>query len=228
MPRAVLLDALGTLLRLEPPAPRLRAALAAAGAVVSPDQARAAVAAEIAYYRAHLGDGRDAAGLAELRRRCAAVMAEALPPPARALGPAVLLDCLLRAIRFTPYPEVPDVLRALRAAGARVVVVSNWDVSLHEALAATGLAPLVDGALSSAEVGAAKPDRRIFDLALELAGARAADAVHAGDSVEADVHGAIAAGITPVLVHREGEAVGAPPPGVRVVRDLRPLAGPYA
>ena len=53
----------------------------------------------------------------------------------------------------------------------RLVVVSNWDVSLHERLAETGLAPLVDGAVASAEVGAAKPDRAIFAHAL---GSRAA------------------------------------------------------
>ena len=55
------------------------------------------------------------------------------------------------------------------------MVVSNWDVSLHERLAETGLAPLVDGAVASAELGAAKPDPAIFARGLELAGAAAAD-----------------------------------------------------
>ena len=55
--------------------------------------------------------------------------------------------------------------------GIRLVVVSNWDVSLHERLAETGLAPLLDGAVASAELGAAKPDPAIFARGLELAGA---------------------------------------------------------
>jgi putative hydrolase of the HAD superfamily len=194
---------------------------------VGEDEAAAAMRAEIAYYRAHLGDGRDPAALADLRRRCAGAMAAALPPAARELGPEALLGCLTRAIRFTPYPEAPAALAALRAAGRRLVVVSNWDVSLHEALAATGLAALVDGAISSAEAGAAKPDPAIFARALALAGDAAPEqAIHVGDSVLADVRGAQAAGITPVLVARAGApAPDAPvPEGVRVVPDLRALA----
>lgn len=55
---------MGTLLTFEPPAPHLRAALAAAtgGDDVDEAAARDAIRAEIAYYRAHLHEGRDAAG----------------------------------------------------------------------------------------------------------------------------------------------------------------------
>ena len=53
-----------------------------------------------------------------------------------------------------------------------MVVVSNWDASLPAALAATGLAPLVDAVLTSAEVGAAKPDAAIFERALASPGWR--------------------------------------------------------
>jgi putative hydrolase of the HAD superfamily len=217
-PRAVLLDALGTLLALEPPAPRLVRELAARGAAVSEEEAGAALRAEIAFYRAHHDLGSDRDGLAELRARCTEVLREALPVAAR--GAPDLQGALLASLRFRAYDEVPGALRALRAAGARLVVVSNWDVSLHDALAATGLAPLVDGAISSAEAGAAKPDPRIFARALALAGAGAAGALHVGDSVEFDVAGARAAGIEPVLVLRDG---GDPPPGVRTVRSLSSL-----
>ena len=48
-------------------------------------------------------------------------------------------DALLAAIRFRAYPEVPAVLERLRAGGARLAVVSNWDVSLHDVLERTGL-----------------------------------------------------------------------------------------
>ena len=70
------------------------------------------------------------------------------------------------------------------------MAASNWDVSLHEQLDRTGLTPLLDGALSSAEVGAPKPDPEIFVRALALAGARPEEAWHVGDDVEADVGGA--------------------------------------
>ena len=84
-----------------------------------------------------------------------------------------LTDALLAALRFRAYPDAAPALRELRALGLRLVVVSNWDASLHERLHETGLAPLVDGAVASAELGHAKPDRAIFEHALELAGRRA-------------------------------------------------------
>ena len=73
------------------------------------------------------------------------------------------------------------------------MVVSNWDFSLHERLSETGLTPLLDGAIACAEAGAAKPDPAIFERALALAGTR--DAWHVGDTPEADLEGARAAGL---------------------------------
>jgi putative hydrolase of the HAD superfamily len=215
----VLLDALGTLLELEPPAPRLQAELAMRGGAVSEDEADAALRTEIAYYRAHHDEAVDAAALARLRDRCTAVLARALPEHVR--GVPDLRGALLASLRFRPYPEVPGALAALRTAGLRLVVVSNWDVSLHEALATTGLAPLLDGAVSSAEAGVAKPAPGIFARALALAGDVApAAAIHVGDDLAADVAGARAAGIVPVLIVRDG----APrPAGVMVLDDLQAL-----
>jgi putative hydrolase of the HAD superfamily len=219
-PRAVLLDALGTLLELPDPRPALVAGLAERGAAVGEAEAGAALAAEIAFYRAHHDEAGDAEALADLRARCTEVLRAALPARARAAPD--LQGALLGALRFRPFPEVPAALRALRAGGARLVVLSNWDVSLHEALAATGLAPLVDGAVSSAEAGAAKPDPRAFAAALAVAGVAAGDAVHAGDSVEHDVAGARAAGVRPVLVARDGAPAV---PGVPAVASLAELPG---
>jgi putative hydrolase of the HAD superfamily len=212
--RAALLDALGTLVELERPWPHLVAELGARGVPVAEDDARRAMRAEMAYYRANHDDASDRAGLEDLRRRCAGIVAGELGV---ALPVAEVEEAMLAAIRFRPYPEVPGVLRALRERGVRLVVVSNWDVSLHDVLEATGLRALVDGVVTSAEFGAAKPDPAIFAHALALAGARASDAVHAGDDVEADVGGARAAGIEPVYVARDGEAA---PPGVRAVPTL--------
>ncbi|MBI5106315.1 MAG: HAD-IA family hydrolase [Solirubrobacterales bacterium] len=219
--RAVLLDALGTLLELEPPWPLLREELARRGVEVTEDDARGALLAEMAYYRAHHDEAVDLAALDDLRDRCTAVLAAGLPPRARELPD--LKAALLASLRFRPYPEVPEVLAALRERGAALVVVSNWDVSLHGVLAATGLAPLVDHVLTSAEEGAAKPDRAIFARALARAGARPGEAVHAGDSVEADVEGARAAGVRAVLVARDGAPA---PAGVEAVADLRGLLAP--
>src|SRR5262249_35277199 len=103
------------------------------------------------------------------------------------------------------------------------VVVSNWDWSLHERLHETGLDALVDGALASAEVGSAKPDGAIFAAALELAGTAPEETWHVGDTPEADVDGARAAGIRPILIAREGSA---PAGAVRSLSELIPLLRP--
>ena len=170
--RAVLVDAMGTLVHLRDPAPVLAQRLG-----IAEDDARRALRAEIAYYRAHHLEGRDDASLLDLRLRCV-----------DALGlEGAGLDDLLGAIRFEADPAAARVLTALRAMGLRTVAVSNWDVSLPEALAGVGLAGLLDGIVASAAVGAAKPDPRPFERALELAGVRAAEAVHVGDSAREDV-----------------------------------------
>lgn len=231
MRRAVLLDALGTLVELEPPVPLLRRELRERFELeVGEDEARRALRAEIAYYRAHHDEARDEATLADLRARSAAALRDALPAAAAELPLAPLTEALLAALRFRPYPEVPEALAALHTAGARLVVVSNWDVSLHAVLDETGLAPLLDGVVTSAELGTAKPARAPFARGLELAGAAAGDALHVGDSVEHDVAGALAVGIEPLLLVRTAETARGfpapdgsvtPPPGVRVVATLR-------
>lgn len=212
-PRAILLDCLGTLVRLEPPAARLATALG-----VGVADAGRAVRAEIAYYRAHMHEATDAARLAGLRRDCAAVVASALAlsVPAEAVEAA-----LLAALVFTPYADAEPALRRWRGDGVRLVVVSNWDVSLHEVLARTGLASLLDGAISSAEAGAAKPDPAPIRAGLELAGVAAHEAWLVGDTPAADVAGARAAGVTPVLLDRAGRWPDARVRRVRSLTDLR-------
>lgn len=205
---AVLLDALGTLVALEPPGPLLRGELAARGRAVSLAEADAAMAREMAFYRAKHARAVDAAGLAGLRADCARVLDEALPPAARGLPD--LLDVLMASLRFSAYPDAAPALRALRGRGVRLVVCSNWDVSLHEVLSRTGLAPLVDGVVTSAELGVAKPDPAIFGEALEVAGGvRPERALHVGDDPDADLAGARGAGLEALLLDRSGRAPGA-------------------
>lgn len=224
--RAVLLDALGTLVELQPPAPRLRHQLAARfGAEVSLAEAEVAIAAEIGYYRAHLNEGRDADALGELRLRCARTLRDALPWPARAAVPegTALVETLLASLHFEPFPDAVVALPRLRSGGRRLVVVSNWDVSLHELLRRRGLAELLDGAVSSAEVGCAKPATAIFQRALALAQVAPSQAMHVGDTPASDVDGALAAGIAPVLLVRKSTAPVQATRGVPVIRSLSEL-----
>lgn len=219
----MLLDALGTLVDLDDPVGGVGAALAARGVTAAPAEVGGALRREMAFYRANHQVAKDAEGLERLRDRCAEVFAEALPATA-ALGAGETRAALLEGLRFTAFDEVPAALEALRARGARLVIVSNWDVSLHGVLEETGLAGRFDAVLTSAEEGVAKPDGAIFARGLERAGGVPAhEALHVGDDVEVDVRGAQAAGIVPALVARDGDA--AAPDGVLVVRGLDELPG---
>jgi HAD superfamily hydrolase (TIGR01509 family) len=202
---AVLFDALGTLVRLEPPWPLLAGTLASRyGIEIAEADAREAMRAEIAYYLEHHTDGRDAATLADLRARCAAVLGRALPQAAAGLDQQQLTDLLLDSLRFVPYPDAAGALGSLRALGIRAAVVSNWDCSLGGLLAELGLGGLVDAVVTSAEAGVRKPDPRIFETALAAVRCPPELALLVGDSLDVDVVGGRAAGIRSVLLDRGG------------------------
>jgi putative hydrolase of the HAD superfamily len=225
-PKALLIDGLGTLVYLQPPAPRLRATVAERfGAEITEAEAERALAAEIAFYRTHMGEGRDARTLHELRRRCAEVLGRALPGRHRRLlsDTDALTDVLLGALRFSAFADAREALVSVRERGARVVVVSNWDVSLLEVLERAGLAPLLHGVVTSAAVGAPKPAAAIFEHGLALAGATPDRALHVGDSLNEDVAGARACGVAAVLLARDGSGG---PPGVTTIASLAELAWP--
>jgi putative hydrolase of the HAD superfamily len=213
--KAVVLDCLGTLLRLEPPGPRLRTELSERGIEVSEQEAAAGFRAEIVYYLEHHLEGSDPESLDRLRDGCAVVLTEALRlSPERV---ATVREAMLAALRFSPYPDAAPALKALRESGMRLVVASNWDCSLEGVLTQAGFRALVDGVVTSAAAGAAKPDPAVVHAALEAAGTDPAEAVSLGDSLQTDVAAAREAGVEAILLDR----TGAEPPGeVSVVRSL--------
>lgn len=223
--RLLTLDALGTVVALAPPAPVLARTLGERfGIRVDNNQAQGAIAAEIAYYREHLDEGRDASSLLALRERCAEVLRQALCELDRRHAAVLklvprddLLDALLASLRFSAYPDAVEALRAARAGGLRTMVVSNWDISLAGVLEDLGLGALLDGVLTSAQAGARKPAPEIFHQALRLAGEVSPDqALHVGDDLQADYEGARAAGLRALLLARDGP----PPPGIDSIPDL--------
>lgn len=215
---AVLLDAHGTLLALQPPVPLLRAALARAGHVHDEARVAAALRAEVLHYRTHLGRGRDPASLAALRRECAGVLRDALggdAPPLDELTPI-----LVGSLRFTLFPDVVPALDALAAAGVALGVVSNWDHALPEVLERLGIAGRFAVVATSAGVGAAKPDPAIFHHALAALGVPAGRALHCGDLPQADCAGAARAGVRAVLIDRDGTLPPGPCPRIRSLTSL--------
>jgi putative hydrolase of the HAD superfamily len=194
MTRAVFLDALGTLVELEPPWLSLRDRIPAE---VNDEELERAVRAEMAYYREHAHEGRDEESLADLRERCTRLISDEL-------GVELSAEELVDAIHFQAYPDARPALDSLRDRGLRLIAVSNWDCSLGRVLERCGLAAALTGAVTSAEVGVPKPDPAIFEAALELAGCAPAEALHVGDTPDEDVAGARAAGIRPLLLDRDG------------------------
>jgi putative hydrolase of the HAD superfamily len=217
----VLLDALGTLVELEPPWPLLRAILAARhGIDVSEREAQEALLVEMSFYRDHHLEGAGAESLAALRGRCALVLREQLPATA-GLSERELTEALLDSLRFVPHEDAAPALAALRQAGLRLGVVSNWDCSLGNVLSQLGLGGAIDAVVVSAEVGAPKPDPAIFRAALAALRCEAEDALFVGDSLETDVEGARAAGIRALLLDRRGG--GGTGPGAERIFSLHEL-----
>jgi putative hydrolase of the HAD superfamily len=205
----VLLDAFGTLLTLDAPARRLRTLLGERlGVDVTEEQAVHAFAAEVSYYRAHMHEGVDLQRVYALRARSAEVLRGALPskPRLAAAAPETITALLLDSLSFRAFPEAAEALARLRAGGLRLVVASNWDASLGDVLDGVGLLDAVDGVVASAPLGAAKPDPRLLESALVLAGVAPSAALHVGDDFREDVGAALGAGVQPVLLSRDGRA----------------------
>ncbi len=199
-------------MELEPPAPRLAAALG----VPLDERVRSAMRLEMSYYREHAHEAGDATGLADLRERCAAIVS-------RELGREVGVQTLMEAIAFRPFGDAAEALEVLRGRGIRTICVSNWDCSLPEVLGRIGLLELLDGVVASATAGASKPEPAIFDAALSLAGCGASEALHVGDTPEEDVLGARAAGIQSLLLCRE-ERPCEPSAGTPVISSLMAIS----
>lgn len=123
-------------------------------------------------------------------------------------------DLLARACR--PYPDAVPFLRALRARGLKIALVSNCGGETRQRLSALGLAPLADELILSCEIGVAKPDPEIYLRALDVLGVPAAEAVMVDDQA-GFCAGAEAVGVRAVQVARNGTQ---PDPRFRSVATL--------
>ncbi len=125
-----------------------------------------------------------------------------------------------------------DELRALVATGVRLAIVSNADGTIEEELRALGVCQAGPGpgvpvvaVIDSAVVGVAKPNPRIFELALAAVGTPPARTVHVGDTLTYDLAGARAAGIHPVHYDPFRICGGDGHDDVASLVDLIPLLG---
>ncbi len=105
------------------------------------------------------------------------------------------------------FPDALDTIRTLRALGLRVGVLSNAPSDMPKLLDRLGILPYLDYVVISAREGTRKPDRRIFQRAIELAGASADQVVHVGDMYVEDVLGGRHAGVHTFLIERGKHAL---------------------
>lgn len=99
---------------------------------------------------------------------------------------------------FVPQDAAPTLSR-LKESGYTLGVVSNRDQPYHDELKTLKLDSYFQFSLAGGELQSFKPDIRIFQRGLELAGASAHETMYIGDNYFADVVGSLRAGLMPVL-----------------------------
>ncbi len=93
-----------------------------------------------------------------------------------------------------------DTLMALSNDYKLGLLSNSWLEAPRQALRDHGYGRWFDVMICSFDIGVPKPDPRIFEFALDLLGVHAQEAVMVGDSLEADIKGALGAGMRAVLV----------------------------
>lgn len=115
-----------------------------------------------------------------------------------------------------------DVLPALARLKSKFIVaaVSNGNACVKLA----GLGEYFDFSLSAREARCAKPGREIFRQACNLAGVQPHETLHAGDDINCDVRGALAAGMHAAWIHRDTRVTRMLAPPALTFPDLAALA----
>ncbi|MDE2902231.1 MAG: HAD-IA family hydrolase [Chloroflexota bacterium] len=127
---------------------------------------------------------------------------------------------------YQPMPGAVDALRALNRLGLRLVVASNWEGWLGRLLALLDLEKFFAAQVVSADIGAEKPDRLFFERGLAIAQTDRQPVLHVGDNLDADVYGALNAGIDAVWVNPSWPAES-PVPVVASIAELPDLIRPH-
>jgi putative hydrolase of the HAD superfamily len=206
-PRALLLDAMGTLIQLRRPLGHTYAEAAAAhGIALDPEAVGRAFAAVYPSAPPLAFPGLEGEALREAEigwwgERIEAVLQRTAGVPAPKELPLHLFEAFADPALWRVYDDVPANLERWQAAGLRLAVVSNFDSRLEGVLTGLGLADWFETVVVSSRAGAAKPSPVPFQQALAALGLSPAQAWHVGDSPE-DEAGARAAGLRCLIVRR--------------------------
>ncbi|WGV26841.1 HAD-IA family hydrolase [Halotia branconii] len=101
------------------------------------------------------------------------------------------------------YPDVLPSLLDWQRSGIELGILSNFDSRIYSVLQSLGLSQYFKSITISTQARAAKPDPRIFAIALEKHNCQPEAAWHIGDSIEEDYQGAKAAGLRGIWINRD-------------------------
>jgi putative hydrolase of the HAD superfamily len=100
------------------------------------------------------------------------------------------------------FPHALEILNWLSAKGYHLHLITNgFEITQHSKLQHAGMAGYFTEVITSEGSGSLKPHKEIFEYALQRTGAEKKESVMIGDSLEADIQGAMNAGIDQVFVN---------------------------
>jgi 2-haloacid dehalogenase len=132
-------------------------------------------------------------------------------------------------LTLAAFPEVPEMLRSLKAAGLATAILSNGSPAmLHAVVANAGLGHLLDPVLSVEEVGVYKPHPKVYQLAVDRLRLTPETILFLSSNAW-DVYAASAFGLRTVWCNRYGQArerlPGAPDREIGSLAELPGLLG---
>ena len=141
------------------------------------------------------------------------ILASIVPDSASVLDPDVfeiyfnsLFEHFAEPSSWGLYPETIDFLAAASNLGP-LAVLSNFDNRLTPILDGLGIGPFFEHIITSADARSRKPDRALFDLALDRLNCSPGETFHCGDSLHADYGGASALGLNAFHLQRPGHTL---------------------
>ena len=99
-----------------------------------------------------------------------------------------------------PYGDVAATLKELKQRGYHIGIIANQTAGSADRLNAWGLLEYIDVVAASAELGVAKPDKAIFERALEMANCVPREAAMVGDRIDNDIIPAADLGMVTVWI----------------------------
>lgn len=124
------------------------------------------------------------------------------------------------------FSDSLPILNLLKAQGVPLGIVSNYGTHLLDLLPKLEIFDYFDFIIVSAIVGVVKPDPKIFEMAIEEAGAPADQLLYIGDNPADDIEGANNVGIDAVLINRPGREPSSAPLMIDSLLEIEQLVFP--